>query len=198
MAADCRTGADRCRPSCGAVMSNLDAIATARHSDPFSVLGPHVEDGHLVIRACFPAAEAVSVTQNGDAPVAMARRHPAGVFEASLPDEHIVDYRLSVTYPGRPATEVDDPYRYGRIISDYDLYLFGEGNHTRIYDKLGAHPTTVGTTEGVHFAVWAPNAARASVVGDFNMWDGRVHPMRRLGSSGVWEIFVPAARLGHR
>ena len=88
--------------------------------------------------------------------------------------------------------------RYGRIITDYDLYLFGEGNHTRIHDKLGAHPMTIGSTEGVHFAVWAPNATRASVVGDFNGWDGRVHPMRLLGVSGVWEIFVPAAAIGNR
>ena len=96
-----------------------------------------------------------------------------------------------MTYPGGYHADVDDPYRFGRVITDYDLYLFGEGNHTRIHDKLGAHPMTIGSTEGVHFAVWAPNATRVSVVGDFNGWDGRVHPMRRLGVSGVWEIFVP-------
>ena len=87
---------------------------------------------------------------------------------------------------------------FRRILSDFDLYLFGEGNHTRIYDKLGAHPLDVGGTMGVHFSVWAPNALRVSVVGDFNIWDGRVHPMRSLGASGVWEIFIPAAKLGDR
>ena len=180
----------------------LDAIAGARHSDPFSVLGPHMERGRLTIRACLPAAEAVSVTQNGAPPVVMTKSHPAGVYEATLPDApkagEGIDYRLRVTYPGGYVAEVDDPYRYGRVITDYDLYLFGEGNHTRIHDKLGAHPMTIGSTEGVHFAVWAPNATRASVVGDFNDWDGRVHPMRLLGVSGVWEIFIPAGRLGHR
>jgi 1,4-alpha-glucan branching enzyme len=180
-------------------MSALDAIAAARHADPFSVLGPHVEDGQLMIRACLPAAETVSVTQRDASPIVMTRRHPAGVFEAALPDTgQMPDYRLQVTYPGGHTTEVDDPYRYGRIISDYDLYLFGEGNHTRIYDKLGAHPLTIGGVEGVHFAVWAPNAARVSVVADFNGWDGRVHPMRRLAPSGAWEIFVPGAHVGHR
>jgi len=180
-------------------MSPIDAIAAAVHADPFSVLGPHVEDGHLTIRAVLPAAEAVSVMRPGAEPVPMTRRHPAGIYEASLPDvTDRVDYRLHVTYPGGHTMEVDDPYRYGRVITDYDLYLFGEGNHTRIYDRLGAHPMTIGSTTGVHFAVWAPNAARASVVGDFNGWDGRVHPMRMLGASGVWEIFVPAAGLGHR
>ena len=182
--------------------SLLDAIAGAFHPDPFSVLGPHVERGRLVIRTCLPAAEAVSVIRNGQAPVVMTKSHPAGVYEATFPetpDAGIdIDYRLRVTYPGSYTAEIDDPYRYGRVITDYDLYLFGEGNHTRIHDKLGAHPMTIGSTEGVHFAVWAPNATRASVVGDFNDWDGRVHPMRRLGVSGVWEIFVPSGRLGHR
>jgi 1,4-alpha-glucan branching enzyme len=84
------------------------------------------------------------------------------------------------------------------LITDYDLYLFGEGNHTRIYDRLGAHPIAVDGVEGVHFAVWAPNAARVSVVGDFNNWDGRTHVMRQLAQSGVWAAFVPEAREGHR
>ncbi|HEY7499569.1 MAG TPA: 1,4-alpha-glucan branching protein GlgB [Vicinamibacterales bacterium] len=180
-------------------MSPLDAIVGARHADPFSVLGPHLERGRLTIRAYIPASQTVVVVRGGAAPIEMVRRHPAGVFETTIDDVHeIPDYRLRVTYPDGHTTEIDDPYRYGRIISDYDLYLFGEGNHTRIYDRLGAHPMTIGTASGVHFAVWAPNALRTSVVGDFNSWDGRVHPMRMLGSSGVWEIFVPAAKVGDR
>jgi 1,4-alpha-glucan branching enzyme len=180
-------------------MTAIEAIATARHADPFSVLGPHVEGDRLTIRACVPAAEAVSLIHDGEEPVRMARRHPAGIYEAVLPGVRAIpDYRLLVAYPGGHTIEVDDPYRYGRVITDYDLYLFGEGNHTHIYDRLGAHPMTIGSAAGVHFAVWAPNAMRASVVGDFNAWDGRVHPMRSLGSSGVWEIFIPAAKLGHR
>ena len=184
------------------LITALEAIAGARHADPFSVLGPHVEHGLLTIRTCLPAAEAVSVLVDGEAPLAMTRTHPAGIYEATLPEPAShggsFDYRLRVSYPGGYHADVDDPYRFGRVITDYDLYLFGEGNHTRIHDKLGAHPMTIGSTGGVHFAVWAPNANRVSVVGDFNGWDGRVHPMRRLGVSGVWEIFVPTAALGNR
>jgi 1,4-alpha-glucan branching enzyme len=139
------------------------------------------------------------VTRNGSGSVEMERRHPAGIFEAVLPGTaEIPDYRLEVLYHGGSTSEIDDPYRYGRILSDYDLYLFGEGKHTRIYEKLGAHPTTIGGSAGVHFAVWAPNAKRVSVVGDFNAWDGRRHPMRSLGGSGVWEIFIPGLYVGEK
>ena len=93
--------------------------------------------------------------------------------------------------PDDHALEFDDPYRYGRILTDFDLHLFGEGTHQRIFEKLGAHRISVGSTTGVHFAVWAPNAQRVSVVGDLNGWDGRVHPMRLLAPAGVWELFVP-------
>jgi 1,4-alpha-glucan branching enzyme len=140
----------------------------------------------------------VSVASDGR-DVSMRRIHPSGIFEARFPDaREPFDYRLRLTYPGGYRTEVDDPYRYGRVISDYDLYLFGEGKHTRIYDRLGAHPMRLGDAEGVHFAVWAPNAERVSVVGDFNGWDGRIHPMRLLGMSGVWEIFIPGVSVGQR
>jgi 1,4-alpha-glucan branching enzyme len=182
-----------------ATSSLFDTLAGARHADPFSVLGPHVENGRLVVRAILPAADAVSVVRAGQGPVEMTRRHPAGIYEADIPGEtDVVPYKLRVTYPGGYVADIEDPYRFGRILSDYDLYLFGQGKHTRIYDKLGAHLLDVGAVTGVHFAVWAPNAARVSVVGDFNGWDGRVHPMRSLGSSGVWEIFVPTAAAGER
>jgi 1,4-alpha-glucan branching enzyme len=179
--------------------SMLEALAEARHADPFSVLGPHLGPAGVAIRACIPPAERAAITRPGSPPVDMTRRHPAGIFEATLRGaKEIPDYRLEVTYPGGVTVEVDDPYRYGRVLSDFDLYLFGEGKHTRLYDKLGAHPMTIGAAAGVHFAVWAPNAYRVSVVGDFNSWDGRRHPMRALGVSGVWEIFVPDARVGYR
>jgi 1,4-alpha-glucan branching enzyme len=178
----------------------LDAIAGARHADPFAVLGPHIEQGRLTIRTCQPKADAVSVLRDGQPPLPMTKAHPVGIFEVTIPDADStsLDYRLRITYPGNYNADIDDAYRFGRVITDYDLYLFGEGSHTRIHDKLGAHPMTLGATDGVHFAVWAPNAHRVSVVGDFNDWDGRVHPMRNLGVSGVWEIFLPTARLGHR
>ena len=182
-----------------ATNSALDALATARHSDPFAVLGPHIEDGHVVVRALFPAAGHVTLLSAAAGDVPMKRRHRGGVFEAQVPGvTEVPDYRLRVTWPDGRVSDIDDPYRYARVISDYDLYLFGEGNHTRIYDRLGAHPLKVGSADGVHFAVWAPNATRAAVVGDFNIWDARMHGMRRLGSSGVWEIFVPSAGVGHR
>jgi 1,4-alpha-glucan branching enzyme len=179
--------------------SALQALAEARHADPFGVLGPHQNPNGVVIRALVPTAERITVMRNGSGSVEMARRHPAGIFEVVLTDtREIPDYRLHVQYHGGATTEVDDPYRYGRVLSDYDLYLFGEGKHTRIYEKLGAHPMTIGTAKGVHFAVWAPNGKRVSVVGDFNAWDGRRHPMRSLGGSGVWEIFIPGISLGEK
>ena len=176
----------------------FQALAEARHADPFGVLGPHIEPGGVVVRAILPTAERVTVLRNGSHPVDMTRRHATGVFEATLAGaKEIPDYRLRVSYGG-DTVEIDDPYRYGRVLTDYDLYLFGEGKHTRIYDKLGAHLMTIGTAPGTHFAVWAPNARRASVVGDFNAWDGRRHPMRSLGASGAWEIFIPGIAAGER
>ena len=171
-----------------APVSPYDALAAARHPDPFSVLGPHVEGDHVVIRTILPAAESVAVVRHGAPELAMVRRHDAGIFEATAAaGDGVPDYRLRVTYPGGVTAEIDDPYRYGRVITDYDLYLFGEGTHTRIYDRLGAHPLRVGDADGVHFAVWAPNAHRVSVVGDLNAWDGRGAPdavarrQRRVG-----------------
>jgi 1,4-alpha-glucan branching enzyme len=183
----------------GARRNNFDALADAQHADPFSILGPHVVKEGVAMRAFLPHADRVTIVWSGGDPVAMQRRHDAGIFEGIVPKlTTIPEYSLLVAYPGGYTETIDDPYRYGRVLGDYDLYLFGEGNHTRIYEKLGAHPMRIGSVDGVHFAVWAPNARRVSVVGDFNRWDGRVHPMRSLGASGVWEIFLPAATTGHR
>ncbi|HEV2095994.1 MAG TPA: 1,4-alpha-glucan branching protein GlgB, partial [Chthoniobacterales bacterium] len=107
-----------------------------------------------------------------------------------------VDYRLRVTPWNGPAQIVHDPYRYGTFLGDVDLHLFAEGNHFQLYEKFGAHLRDVGGVEGVYFAVWAPNAQRVSVVGDWNGWDGRVHPMRKLLGSGSWELFVPGVNAG--
>src|SRR5262249_7163058 len=155
-----------------------------------------------------PGAQAVSVRLMADgALVPMTRRDPAGLFEVRLNGNsrragaaagEMPDYRLRVTYPGNHVLEIDDPYRYGRVLTDFDLHLFGEGTHLRAFEKLGAHRITVGTTSGVHFAVWAPNAERVSVVGDFNAWDGRVHPMRHLATGGIWEIFIPDLHDGEK
>ena len=168
-------------------------------TDPFAVLGPHKDDeGGIVIRAVQPAARSIEVKLVGA--VVPMRRRDSGLFEATLPQtgSEIPDYRLRVTFGSGHQLEIDDPYRYGRVLTDYDLHLFGEGTHLRLYEKLGAHRLRIGPAVGVHFAVWAPNADRVSVVGDFNGWDGRVHAMRGLLPSGVWEIFVPNLPDGER
>jgi 1,4-alpha-glucan branching enzyme len=157
--------------------------------DPFSVLGPHpASGGGFVVRAIHPAARSVQMLLPGDRVVPMTPAD-AGVFEAHVDDAG--DYRLRIAYHAGHVLEVDDPYRYGRVLTDFDLHLWSEGTHHRAFEKLGAHRITVGTTTGVHFAVWAPNAERVSLIGDFNGWDGRVNPMRLLVPSGVWEIFIP-------
>jgi 1,4-alpha-glucan branching enzyme len=174
-----------------AIDTALAALARGSHRDPFAVLGPHAEHGDTVVRAFHPAARSVELRIVAtDELRPMARRGSAGGFEIRVPGS-FPDYRLRITFPGDHVVEIDDPYRYGRVLTDFDIHLLGEGTHLHAYKKLGAHRIAVGTTAGVHFAVWAPNADRVSVVGDFNGWDGRVHPMRLIVPGGIWEIFVP-------
>src|SRR4051812_1624947 len=174
------------------VNTALAALIGGTERDPFAILGPHSDNGTVYIRAFQPAARQMEVRLVATGTlVPMIRRDPAGVYEAAIEGAAVPDYRLRITYAGDHVHEVDDPYRYGRVLTDFDLHLFGEGTHHRAFDKLGAHRIQVGTTTGVHFAVWAPNADRVSVIGDFNGWDGRVHPMRVLIPGGVWEIFIP-------
>src|SRR5262249_43085567 len=129
-----------------------------------------------------------------DAVVRMEKSHRNGLFEVTVPFEgtsvHEFGYRLRV-HEGSQSRDIIDPYQFGPVLTDYDLHLFAEGTHYHAWEKFGAHRLTIGGVTGIHFAVWAPNAQRVSVVGDFNRWDGRVHPMRRLVPSGVWEIFIP-------
>ncbi len=176
----------------------IQAIVTGQHGDPFSVLGPH-GDGVPVVRAFLPEAREAAVVAAGDANRAWPLRsiHPAGLWEASLPHPP-GPYRLRVTDGAGRVTEVEDPYRFAPTLSDYDLHLLGEGTHYRIYDKLGAHVAHLDGVDGVIFAVWAPNARRVSVVGDWNGWDGRRHPMRLHPGNGIWELFVPDASVGAR
>jgi 1,4-alpha-glucan branching enzyme len=177
-------------------------IATGRHRDPFAVLGPHRTAGGIVIRTVQPAATGVEVCLvPGGELRPMQRRLPEGLYELVLPGgsgADIPDYRLRITFGGGHQIEVDDPYRYGRVLTDFDLHLLGEGTHHRAFEKLGAHRVHLGRVAGVHFAVWAPNADRVSIVGDLNGWDGRVHPMRHLGPSGIWEIFIPGLADGEK
>ena len=173
----------------------LDALAAGASDNPFALLGPHrvVADGRpaLVIRTLQPSASDVQLVTR-DRVYGMQRRGD-GLFETKIPLDGAPDdfqywFRLR---EGSVTRDTGDPYRFGQILTDFDLHLFSEGTHYRVWDKLGSHRATVGQTTGVHFAVWAPNAQRVSVIGDFNRWDGRVHPMRKLIPSGVWEIFIP-------
>ena len=193
------------RPPAPAALNDLDALVAGRHHDPFSILGPHWEEsrGATVVRVLQPAAREVVLRLRHpiqlDLP--MQRPHPGGLFEAVVPDglrPDRIDYRLLTHFSSGISVERGDPYRFGRVISDFDLHLLGEGTHLHLYSRLGAHPITLGGTAGVHFAVWAPAAQRVSVVGDFNGWDGRVCPMRGLLPSGVWEIFIPDLEPGER
>ena len=170
--------------------SDVDAIVGARHADPFAVLGPHTTPAGLVIRALVPGALSVSVrASNGDTP--MTCRHSDGFFEALLSDGAGQGrYRLHAENAGG-AWDFDDPFSFWPVLGPMDDYLLIEGTHQKLYERLGAHPMTLDGIDGVHFAVWAPQASRVSVVGDFNAWDGRRHPMRKRIDSGLWEIFAP-------
>jgi 1,4-alpha-glucan branching enzyme len=169
------------------------AIVEGRHSDPFRYLGPHQENEKTVVRAFLPDASGVdAVGEHGEA-AALQRVHDAGLFVGAMPNGS-GRYQLRAHY-GDNVVEFDDPYRFPAILTDYDLYLLGEGTDQRLYDKLGAHPMTLEGVAGVGFVVFAPNARRVSLVGDFNVWDPRRHPMRVRGN-GYWELFVPHAKSG--
>ncbi len=175
-------------------MKHEDAVAsvvTGDHPDPFSFLGMHAaeEDG-FTVRVFLPGAITVEVVSyDGDALGELERIHPEGLFAGAVAQR--VPYRLQVAWEDGEEAEVEDPYRFPGVLGEQDLYLFGEGNHLRLYDTLGAHPMELEGVAGTSFAVWAPNARRVSVIGDFNLWDGRRHVMRKHPGVGVWEIFVP-------
>jgi 1,4-alpha-glucan branching enzyme len=166
-------------------------------ADPFTLLGAHpvVLDTvpALAVRAFLPGARSVAVLDlvpGQEIPAPLVDAH--GLFEAVLPGEReIFPYRLKVDFGTDPVTTFYDCYSFGPVLTEDDLYLFGEGNFYEIYEKLGAHPWHHQGVTGTFFAVWAPSASRVSVVGDFNQWDGRRHQMRSRGASGVWELFVP-------
>jgi 1,4-alpha-glucan branching enzyme len=197
--------------------AEIERIVLGEDSNPFRFLGPHwtQKDGNheLVIRVHRPGATEVSVifasSPSGasvpSAPTSAAvpakQIHEEGLFEARIPASAVPfatgqpvppnSYKLLIRFGDASPAELYDPYAFAPLLTDYDLHLIGEGTHYQKYQKLGAHEREVDGVRGVHFAVWAPNARRVSVVGDFNSWDGRVHPMCNRGSSGVWEIFLP-------
>jgi 1,4-alpha-glucan branching enzyme len=179
--------------------AEVEAIVAARHGDPFAFLGMHQSSAGLYVRAFLPEAGSVSVIESATGEVAARceRIHPAGMFVAGMADRREpFRYRLRAVWGGHQQ-EFEDVYRFGPVLGDLDLHLLVEGNHLASYRKLGSHPVLHEGVEGIAFAVWAPNARRVSLVGDFNNWDGRRMPMRRRHAGGLWEIFVPGLRPGH-
>jgi 1,4-alpha-glucan branching enzyme len=169
------------------------AIVEGRHSDPFRYLGLHVENDQNVVRAFLPHASSVEAVDDEGRAAKLALVHDAGLFVGPLP-RNVKRYTLRASF-GDNVVELHDPYGFPPVLSEFDLYLLGEGTHQRLYDKLGAHPMTLDGIKGVAFAVFAPNARRVSVVGDFNFWDNRRHAMRVRGN-GFWEIFIPGVAVG--
>ncbi len=186
--------------------ADIEAIVRGEHGDPFAVLGPHLmEAGQrsgVAVRAFLPGGTLAAVVPSrkgpGAPPIqAMARLHPEGFFEAVFLGRRApFPYRLDWTDAADTEHDSEDPYRFPSTLSDFDLHLLGEGAHDRAYEKLGAHRMVLDGVAGTSFAVWAPNARRVSVVGDFNGWDGRRHPMRLHPGNGIWEIFIPGLREG--
>jgi len=181
------------------VAREIERLVARDHHNPHGVLGAHPTRGGVVVRAFRPGAERIVVVLDSLEPVRLRRLHRDGIFAgrvagASLP----LEYVLEVSYPDGSTVTVRDPYAFRPTLGELDLHLTAEGRHEELYERLGAHPLRTDGSDGVAFAVWAPNARSVSVVGDFNDWDGRLHAMRSLGGSGIWEIFVPGAELGAR
>jgi 1,4-alpha-glucan branching enzyme len=189
---------DACPPDQG----TIDRVLGGAHHNPHGVLGAHPQSNGTVVRTLRPHAVEVSVLVDGDPERAypLVRVHDAGLFSGLVP-EAPGDYRLQVRY-GDDVHVTDDPYRWLPTLGEIDLHLIGEGRHERLWDALGAHVRTYdtpnGEVTGTSFAVWAPTAQGVRVTGDFDGWAGWTHPMRSLGSSGVWEVFVPGVGVGTR
>jgi len=176
--------------------TELDALVEGRHNNPFAVLGLQSSGRGRVVRTYQPGAKSVDlVERNGHKLATMRRVHKDGVYEAAMPPRKR-SYALRITWESGEVQLTEDPYRFPSTLGEMDLYLLGEGSDTYVYQKLGAHLKTVNGVAGTRFAVWAPNASRVSVVGDFNAWDGRRHVMRLHPANGIWEIFLPGVGSG--
>jgi 1,4-alpha-glucan branching enzyme len=179
---------------------DIEKICNASHGDPFSVLGPHeMAPGECSIRCFLPGATQVTVrAPDGKALGQLQLRHAAGFFEGQAGLARDEPYQLQVQWENGTQDTLEDPYRFPLVLGELDVWLLGEGTHLRPFEVLGAQSSTMLGVSGTRFAVWAPNASRVSVVGDFNLWDGRRHPMRLRRECGVWELFVPAIQQGAR
>jgi 1,4-alpha-glucan branching enzyme len=167
--------------------------------NPHATLGAHAQDGGVVVRAFRPEAATVVVKPDGREPVELQPADEPGLFEGVIEGADLpLSYELEVAYPDGNVFTVRDPYAFPPTLGELDLHLAGEGRHEHLYERLGAHVIDFEGVTGTAFAVWAPNALSVSVVGDFNSWDARLHPMRSLGASGIWELFVPGVDSGDR
>ena len=185
---------------------DLYPLLEIRHSDPHRLFGVHrIHEKQSLIRVWYPGAQEVTVVFEGKKGVRLPLVcvHPDGLFEETTESSFFeteagitIPYTLKITTASGAVISIHDPYSFRPQLSDLDLYLLSEGRHWEAYRRLGAHLHNIGGVEGTRFAVWAPNAQRVSVVGDFNGWDGRFHMMRRLGTSGIWEIFLPGVVVG--
>ncbi|MDN3211239.1 1,4-alpha-glucan branching protein GlgB [Haemophilus sp. SZY H57] len=180
--------------------SVINSFFDGKHANPFAVLGMHETHNGIEIRTLLPDADKVEVIdkETQSMVVTLERVDERGFFSAIVPDvNHFFAYQFKV-YWGSDVHLIEDPYRFHSMINDLDQWLLAEGSLLRPYDVLGAHFSECDGVSGVNFRVWAPNAKRVSLVGDFNYWDGRRHPMRFHPASGVWELFLPKASLGQR
>ena len=175
----------------------IELICNACHGDPFSVLGPHpCSHGRVSISCFLPTAECVTVT-NAQGQTLGELEHKVGGFFAGDIGAAITDpYRLQVQWVSGQFSTLEDPYRFPLVLGETDVWLLAEGTHLRPFEVMGAHPTTLLGVAGTSFTVWAPNAQRVSVIGDFNYWDGRRHPMRLRRECGIWELFLPDVHAG--
>ena len=182
--------------------TDIEAICHGRHGDPFAVLGPHRDAaGQVWVSAFVPGAVSVAVVGASDTPPLgqLDKVHADGLWRgafATLAADSA--YQLDIRWPNGQHQRLDDPYRFGPVLSALDAWLLAEGTHLRPFEVLGALPRQHQGVSGTGFALWAPNATRVSVVGDFNQWDGRRHPMRRRRECGVWELFIPGLDIGTR
>ena len=179
--------------------NELDRVISSDQHDPHKVLGAHPlpDDPNKTIVRCFkPHAESVQLIVDGQKhPMHKSRAEGIYEFQVACPIEQL-SYSYEATFPNNVVQVFQDPYRFPPLLSEYDRYLFNKGNNYELYNQLGAHSTVVDEIAGTVFRVWAPSARRVSVIGNFNFWDGRVHQMRSLSPSGIWEIFIPGIGQG--
>ncbi len=185
----------RLKPSWRLDPQSAQALAHGSYDNPFAVLGPHDVEGGRIVRAFLPGAARVEVLRQSDGAVLaqLVAGAEEGLFENFLRDRS--PYRFRIVWPNA-VQEIEDPYSFGVLLGDLDLHLFNEGRHFELANCLGAQSVTIEGINGVRFAVWAPNAVRVAVVGDFNSWDSRRHPMRLRHRAGIWELFIPRVAPG--